>query len=159
MRYLIKEKIFSFSDSFDIMDENQDPIYRVVGQILSLGNKLTLYSLDGRELLRIEERLMSFLPKYEIFAGSKLLARINKELSFFRPSFNIESVDGEFRLEGDFFEYNFNILKDGREIASISKALLSFSDSYTVDVDQDVDQTFILALVIIVDQILHDDNN
>ena len=82
MRYLIKEKIFSFSDSFDIMDENQDPIYRVVGQILSLGNKLTLYSLDGRELLRIEERLMSFLPKYEIFAGSELLARINKELTF-----------------------------------------------------------------------------
>lgn len=45
--------------------------------------------------------------------------------------------------------------KDGKRVAKISKGLISFSDTYSVDIYSE-NEAFILALVIVIDQILHD---
>lgn len=159
MRYLIREKVFTFADRFVIEDEAGYPRYEVVGKILSLGNKLSIYDLDGEELIYIEEKLFKFLPEYSIYKGSRLIGKIKKEFTFFKPSFNIESSYGKLTLEGDVLHHNFNILKDGAPIAWISKKWISFSDTYTVDISDLVDHAFILSIVIILDQIFYDGNN
>ena len=159
MRYLIREKVFTFADRFVIEDEAGCPRYEVVGKILYLGNKLSIYDLDGEELIYIEERLFKFLPEYTIYKGGRLIGKIKKEFTFFKPSFNIESSYGKFTLEGDVFHHDFNILKDGVPIAWISKKWISFSDTYSVDISDLVDHAFILSVVIILDQIFYDNNS
>ena len=159
MRYIVKERIFSFADKFDITDTYENPVYQVEGKIFAIGNKLKIYDMDGRELIYIEEKLFRFLPEYSIYREGGLLGRLKKELTFFRPKFNIESSLGNFKIDGDIFHYNFNIIKNGRVVADISKKWIAFSDTYSVDIDPDEDQAFILALVIILDQVLHDGTN
>ena len=159
MRYLIREKIFSFSDSFTINDESGRPCYEIVGKILSIGNKLNLYDMEGRNLFYIEQKVFRFLPEYNIYEGNNVVARIQKEFTFFKPKFTINSSYGNFTIDGDVFAYNFNIMKNGRPIAWINKKFLSFSDTYSVDISDEENQGFILSLVIVLDQVFHDNRN
>ncbi|WMM24530.1 LURP-one-related family protein [Tissierella sp. MB52-C2] len=159
MRYLIRERIFSFSDSFTINDENNRPYYEVVGKVFSIGNKLNLYDMNGRNLLYIEQKIFRFLPEYIIYEGNKVVARIQKEFTFFKPKFTIDSSYGDFTIDGDVFAYNFNIIKNGRPVAWISKKFLSFSDTYSIDIADEENHAFILSLVIVLDQVFHDNRN
>ncbi|NLJ99388.1 MAG: hypothetical protein GX320_09040 [Tissierellia bacterium] len=159
MRYLIKEKIFSFADRFTIEDDQGYPRYEVVGKLLSLGNKLKLYNTTGEELIYIEQKIFRFLPEYLIYRNGNIVGRIKKELTFLKPRFNIESSYGNFTLDGDVFHHEFNISKDGNPIAWISKKWISLSDTYTVDILEEEDHSFILAIIIVLDQIFYDNRN
>ena len=158
MRYLIKEKIFTFADRFRIEDDEGYPQYEVVGKILSLGNKLHIYDMNEKELVYIEEKIFRFLPEYTIYREDNIIGKIKKELTFFIPKFRIESSYGQFTIEGDVFHHSFNILKNGKPIAWISKKWISLSDTYSVDIVDEEDHPFILSIVIILDQIFYDGN-
>ncbi|HSH35224.1 LURP-one-related/scramblase family protein [Schnuerera sp.] len=158
MRYIIKEKIFTFADRFNIEDENGYPQYEVVGKIFSLGNKLRIYDLNGQELIYIEQEVFRFLPEYNIYKEESLIGKIKKEFTFFKPKFQIESSYGNFTVEGDVFHHDFNILKNGNPIAWINKKWVSFSDTYSVDILDEEDQPFILSIIIVLDQIFYDGN-
>lgn len=159
MKYIIKERIFTLTDKFIIEDEEGYPRYEVVGKLLSLGNKLRIYDLDGEELVYIEQKLLKLLPEYNIYQKGHLVGKVKKEFTFLKPSFVIESSYGNFTLQGDILHHDFDILKDGRSVAWINKRWLSFSDTYSVEISDLVDQAFILAIVIVLDQIFYDGNN
>lgn len=158
MRYLIREKIFSFADRFIIEDEEGYPQYEVAGKILSIGNKLNLYDMQGKELIYIEQQVFRLLPEYNMYRDGNYIGRIKKEFTFFKPKFIIEASYGEFTLEGDVFHHNFTILKNGNAVAWISKRWVALSDTYSVDILDEEDHSFILSIVIILDQIFYDGN-
>jgi len=159
MRYIMREKIFSLADKFYIKDEMDSPRYYVEAKLFSIGDKLRMYDLEGTELMYIEQKLFKFLPEFNIFRNGKQVARVKKEFTFFKPKFNIESVYGDFTIEGDIFAYKFEILKNGRPVAFVNKKWFSFSDTYSVEIVDQEDHPFILALVIVLDQVLHDNKN
>lgn len=157
MRYLVRQKIFSFGDNFTIKDEQGNDRYIVQGKVFSFGDKLKLMDLMGNELFYIEQQLFRFLPEYYIYAGGQQMASVKKQLSFFRPKFVIDSVYGSYEIEGNIFDYDFRIYKDGKIVASINKKWFAFSDSYGVEIAEGEDHAFLLTLAIVIDQVLHDD--
>lgn len=156
MKYEIKQKIFSFGESFIIKDEQENPRFAVRGQIFSFGNKLSVENLMGNELVYIEQKLFKFLPEYSIFIRGEQVATVKKEFTFFTPKFYIESNMGNYDMQGEIFSHEFEIMKDGEAVASVSKQWFSFSDTYGVDISQNENQAFMLALVIVIDQVLYD---
>ncbi len=85
MKYIIKERIFTLTDKFIIEDEEGYPRYEVVGgKLLSLGNKLRIYDLDGQELVYIEQKLLKLLPEYNIYQKGHLVGKVKKEFTFFK---------------------------------------------------------------------------
>ena len=158
MKFLVKEKIFTFADKFNIEDEYGDPQYKVVGEIFTFGNKLRLYDMHDVEIIYVEQKLFRFLPEYEIYKSGNLVAKIKKELTFFKPNFQIESNYGNLTVKGDIFHHEFNILRNGKIIAWISKKWITFSDTYSIDILEEEDEAFILSIVITLDQILYDGN-
>lgn len=159
MRYKIKQKIFSFGDSFYIKDNSGNDVFRVQGKVFALGDKLKIYDMQGNELIYIEQKLLRFLPEYSLFRNGTLIARVKKELSFFRPKFVIDSMMGSFSIEGEIFSHDFSIVKSGRTIASVNKKWISFGDVYEANINDNEDQAFMLALVIVIDQVIHDNNH
>lgn len=157
MRYLIRQRVFSFGDNFTIKDETGQDRYVVQGKVFSLGDKLKIQDLMGNELFYIEQQLFRFLPEYYIYAGGQQVASVKKQLTFFTPKFMIDSVYGSYDIEGDFFGYDFQITKDGRVVAVISKQWFSFSDTYGIDIEDGEDHAFLLTLAIVIDQVLHDE--
>ncbi|MCX7710240.1 MAG: LURP-one-related family protein [Clostridia bacterium] len=159
MRYIIRQKIFSFGDSFKIKDEAGNEIFMVKSQLLSFGHKLRIYDMAGNELCYIEQQLLRFMPEYDIYVGGGLTANIKKKFTFFKKEFIISGSGGEYYIDGDFWAHEFDIVKNGIVVARISKSFFSFSDTYGVDIDDREDQVTNLAMAIVIDLVCHHDNN
>lgn len=156
MRFQVREKVFSFGDDFTIKDATGNDYFIVKGKVFSLGDKLRLYNMAGQELFYIEQKLMRLLPEYTIYGGGRPVATVKKKISFFGSKFMIDSEYGSYDIEGQPFNYSFEVNKNGGRVATVSKQFFSFSDTYGVDVSDQEDYGFILALVIVIDQIIHD---
>lgn len=159
MKYLVRQRLFAFNDSFYITDDQKEPVFQIEGKVFSLGNKLNIYDMKGNELIYIEQKLFKFLSEYEIYQGNRVVANVKKQLSFFKPKVDIVSDYGNFQIKGNVFAYDFSILRDGRVIANVNKKLISFSDTYLVKIEEGERDDFILSLVIVIDQIFHDNNH
>lgn len=159
MKFQIKQHIFSFGDTFTILDEHQKEHYQVEGKVFSFGKKLKLYDMQGTELYYIEQKLFKLLAEYTLHKQGQLIATCKKKFSLLGSKFEITSSLGDFEIIGSPLNYNFQITKNGQIIAYIDKQYFSFSDTYGVDILDTKNYAFILSLVIIIDQVVHSDRN
>lgn len=159
MIYKIRQKIFSFGDNFIIKNQYDEDCFIVRGKVFALGDKLRIEDLNGNELIYIEQKIFKLLPEYNIYREGKHLARVKKEFTFFKPRFYIESSNGNYTIEGNFLSRSFEIYKENKVVASVDKRWFSFADTYETNIADDEDQTFMLSLVIVIDQVLHDNNH
>lgn len=149
MKLLFKQRLFSWFDSYDIYAENGSVLYGVKGQ-LSWGHCLKIFDAYGNELGTVKERVLTFLPKFELYLGEQYIGCISKEFSFFRPRFNIDCKG--WSIEGDFFEWDYSVLDlNGAQIASVSKELFNWTDTYVIDVVNPNDALCALMLVLAID--------
>ena len=149
MRLLFKQRLFSWFDSYDIYDEVGNTVYTVKGQ-LSWGHCMKIFDAHGNEIGMIQERVLTLLPKFEIYLGGNYVGGIRKEISFFKPVFDIDYSG--WHVEGDFFEWDYNILNSsGGCVARVSKELLNWTDTYVIDVNNPQDALGALLLVLTID--------
>lgn len=159
MRYILKQRIWSWGDDFEIRDGNERPVYVVDGKVFSWGDKLSLRDMAGRELAWIEQKLLTLMPRYEIYRGGELFAEVRKEFSWFKSKFALD-VPGpnDYEITGSFWQYEYEFVRSGRVVARVSKEFWSWSDTYGVDIVEGEDDVAILATVVVVDMVCHDDD-
>lgn len=149
MKLLFKQRFFSWFDSYDIYDEMGATVYTVKGQF-SWGHCLKIFNAAGFEVGTVKERIFTFLPKFEMYLGEQYAGCISKELTFFRPRYNID-FNG-WNVEGDFFGWNYSIVDSwGSQVAMVSKQLWNWTDTYMIDVQNPSDSLYALMLVLAID--------
>lgn len=89
MRLLFKQRLFSWFDSYDIYDEAGNTVYVVKGQ-LSWGHCMKVFDSYGNEIGMLQEKVLTLLPKFEIYLSGTYAGCIKKEFTFFKPVFDIE---------------------------------------------------------------------
>src|SRR6267142_5842156 len=159
MRYIMKQRLFSWGDDFFIKDESGRDAFFVDGRAFSLGNQLSFQDLAGNELAFIKQRLLSWGPTYEIYGGGQLYAVVKKELfTFFKCRFTVD-VPGpdDLEAEGDFLDHEYRFDRGGNEVALVSKRWFSWSDTYGVDIAEGEDDVLILASTVVIDLACHAD--
>ena len=57
MKLLLKQKVFSWFDSYNIYDENENVIYKIKGE-LSWGHLLRIYDESDNELGFIKQKML-----------------------------------------------------------------------------------------------------
>lgn len=77
MKLLFKQKLFSWFDSYDIYNENNEIVFSVKGQ-LSWGHKFEIYDRDGNYLVTVKQVIFSWLPRYEIYECENFKGSIKK---------------------------------------------------------------------------------
>ncbi len=149
MRLLFKQRMFSWFDSYDIYDEAGNTLYVVKGQ-LAWGHCLKIFDAAGNEVGTVKQRLFTFLPKFEMYLAERYLGCISKEFTLFRPRYNIDC--NGWQVEGDFFEWDYQLIgADGRRVATVSKELFNWTDTYVIDVLEPRDALCALMLVLAID--------
>ena len=157
MRYVMKQKVFSWGEDFTIRDENGNDAYFVDGKMFSLGDQLSFQDMQGNELAYIKQKLLAWGKTYEIYRNGTLAAVVKKELfTFFKCRFTVD-VPGPDDLEatGDFLDREYEFARDGRTVASVSKRWFTFGDTYGIDVADDEDPVLVLASAVVVDMACH----
>ncbi len=153
MKLIFKQRIFSWLDKFDIFNEDGEVIYRIEGR-MSFGRKLIIFDKDNREVAVIEKALLTWLPRYNLFMDGIEIGAIKKELSFFKPKFIVEYNGWE--VNGDFWDWNYEISCEESTIAQISKEFLRMSDVYTIDVLDEQNCLEAVLVVLAIDAIKDD---
>ena len=149
MKLLFRQRIFSWLDSYDIYNEKGETLFVVRGQ-LSWGHCLKIYDAFGEEVGKVKEKIVTFLPKFELFADGRHLGSVKKNFSLFSPKLLLDFLG--WKAKGNIFEWDYTIRdRKGNRIASISKELLNFTDAYVLDVATPADALYVLMFVLAVD--------
>ena len=99
MRYVMKQKFWSWGDDFRIQDAEGRDVFYVDGRAFSWGDKLSFQDMQRRELAFIRQKLLAWGPTYEIESQGRLVAVVKKKLfTLLRCRFTID-VPGPDDLE------------------------------------------------------------
>ncbi|WP_423187618.1 LURP-one-related/scramblase family protein [Alishewanella sp. d11] len=160
MKYLIKQKLLSLTDSFTIEDERGRAAYLVKGKIFSFSSSQTLSNAAGLPLLKIRRKYLSIMPACRIVNndGSEWLVR-KRFWAFLSSRFLVKTPFGQLEMKGNFWQHEYDIRQQGQLIASVSKKWFSWSDTYAVDIFKPEWTEQLLALMIVIDRLQHSDRN
>lgn len=149
MKLLFKQRVFSWFDSYDIYNENGDTVYQVKGEF-SWGHRLQIYDAQGSHIGTVKEKMLTFLPKFQLFVGEQYVGEVVQELTFLRPRYLLECKGWE--IQGDIFEWNYQVTdQNGALIMSAEKKPLNFSDTYILDIEDSEDALYCLMIVLAID--------
>lgn len=152
MKLYIRQKVFSWTDRFTVMDETGQDRYFVEGELFSFGKKLHVCDMTGAERAFIQQKVFSFLPRYFVFIGEQQVAEIVKEFTFFRQQYTVEGLGWE--VTGDFWAHDYEIIQNDRPIVTIHKEWMTWGDCYELDIAEDGDEIIALSVVLAIDSVL-----
>ena len=156
MKLALKEKVFSLREAFQVMDEEGNPIYEVIGKLLSVGHKLTVTDMDGQEAAYIHQKVLSLVPKYFIEVNGQEEVELKGHITLFKPHYTLEAEDGKWEIRGDFMAHEYE-MKRGRDVvATVTKKWFSWGDTYLLDVADDADVLPALGVMLAIDCIESD---
>lgn len=149
MRLYFKQRFFSWLDSYDIYDEEENTAFTVEGK-LSWGHCLHVNDAYGRHIGTLQEKIFTLLPQFEIYINDNYVGCIKKEFTFFKPQFIIDC--NGWQVEGEWLEWDYTIVDaGGRQVASISKEPFHWTDTYVIDVADPADALGALLVVLAID--------
>ncbi len=150
MQLCIKQRVFSWGDTYDIYDEKGIPRYFVKAEIFTLGHQIHVYEKEtGREVGSIHQRLLTFLPCFEIVINGAVVGTVKKEFTFFRPSYQVDFKG--WQVQGDFFSWDYQVMQGSHPVMTISKELFTWGDTYTLRYDNPANEMPGLLLVLAID--------
>lgn len=150
MELLIKQQVFSWTDSYDVYDENGQPRYFVKAEFLTLGHQIHVYDTQtGRELGSIHQRLLTFLPAFEVVLNGRTVGSVRKRFSLLFPRYDVDYRD--WSVEGDLLNWDYEVTRGSETVMTISKELLHWGDTYTLRYQNPADELPGLLLVIAID--------
>lgn len=137
MKLILKEKIISWFDSFNIYDESGHIYFKVRGK-LAWGHKFVIYDAAGNEIGMVREHIIDLLPHFDLYKDGKKFGTLSKKLTVLKPKFKVDSTGWE--VKGDIMQWDYSIHdRSGREAARIYKKLLRLLETYVIDVADEED--------------------
>src|SRR5574344_896689 len=157
MALCIRERIFSWSEKYDVYDEKQNVLYSVKGEVFSLGHKIHIYNAKGEEVAYIREKIWSFFKKFEIYINGEMKGMLKEKFSWFHPKYEVDFMD--LAIEGDIFEWNYQMRRGEEPIAQIQRKIFSWANVFYLSYPNPQDEVAVLALAIAIDAAHNDDES
>ena len=149
MKLYFKQRFFSWFDSYDIYDyDTGDVVYTVEGQ-LAWGHCLHILDAGERHIATVKQRVLTFLPKFDLYLGDACIGTICKEFTIVRPRFTLDC--NGWQVQGDWLEWEYEVMDGDRRVMRASKELLHWTDTYAIQVVREEDVLLSLMIVLAID--------
>ena len=149
MQLLIRQRVFSWSDTYDVYDAYEEPKYFVKAEFFRIGHVIHVYDRQNREVGCIRERILTFLPKFELEMNGQVLGEIRKEFSFLRPHYTLDCNDWE--VHGDFLGWDYEVCTPSRSVMNIQKEIFHWGDTSVLEIADPKDEILCLLIAIAID--------
>ena len=157
MKLYMKQKVFSWADTFTVKDQLGEDKYSIKGEVFSWGKKLHVYDRMDREVAFIRQKLWTFMPRYMVSVNGTDVAEIVKEFTFLRPKYSILGPGWD--VDGSFWEHDYEVTENGRPIVRIRKEWMTWGDTYELDIADAENEVMALAVVLAIDCVLDAQQN
>ena len=153
-RYQMREKLFAIGDDFWVETDGGERAFKVDGKALRVRSTFILESPSGDELFKIQEKKLRIHDTMEIEHDGDTVATIKKALvTPFRDRFSIEVENGdELSAKGNIVDHEYEIERDGKKIAEISKRWFRVRDTYGIEIAPGENDALILAAAVCIDE-------
>lgn len=161
MRFLMKQKIFTLRDSFEIFDQHQQVVLFAKSRIFSIRKSFTLLDPNEQPVAEIRQKLLAFRPTFYITTSNGQRYCIKKTFfPLFHSRFLIKGPDCSLIIAGNFLGHEYQFFNPKEQlVAEVSKQWFSWSDTYGIDVSDESLSELIISAVIVIDATMHDDKN
>ncbi len=86
---------FRWGKPLALCDRSGRARYTITGDAYSLGKRLHVVDLAGREAIYVHQQVPSLFPRYAIEVYGRPVGEIYKDLTYVRPRYTIETLDWE----------------------------------------------------------------
>lgn len=158
--YRMRQKIVAFGDDFWIEDDRGERVYKVDGKALRVRDTLLLEDASGRELFKIQAKVVRVRDTMEIEGpDGGTVAVVKKALiTPLRERYDVDVKDGAgLEVKGNIVDHEYTIESGGSKVAEVSKRWFRVADTYGVEVSDDADPAFVLAVTTVIDAMSHPD--
>lgn len=153
MRYVIREKFFRLGEDSVITDAAGQTVYEVDGKVFSLHNTLIVRDPAHNEVARVEKQLISLRPTYHITVHGQEIAEVRKKL--FSPFIDRYTIDipgpDDLSVTGSLLEHEYTVTRGDQVVATVSKAWISLTDTYGIDIAPGENDLLILTSILALD--------
>ncbi|MCR5706418.1 MAG: LURP-one-related family protein [Acholeplasmatales bacterium] len=159
MKLLIKNKFISLGGSSFVKNENDEKVFKVKGKMISPTHKKKIYDMNGGKKYIVRNKFWKLFKSTSLiydFDSNKIGALTNKDLDF-KNSYVLHGAADDITISGNLLQFpnmKLDITKNGTKIGTVIKQFTIVRDTYTVEVDDDTEAAFLVALVIAIDNIL-----
>ncbi|GLU17891.1 hypothetical protein SLE2022_342390 [Rubroshorea leprosula] len=173
MDLTISEKILKIGEgNFGVTDVKGNLLFKVRNNVISIRDRRTLLDSAGHPLVSLKQKILTAHKRWEVFRGDSndpgdlifstkksSMLQVRTELDVFLAS-NTSNVP-DFKVKASWIERSGTIYAGDIVIGQMHKehtmqSIVFDADSFAVTVYPNVDYAFIIALVVILDEISDD---
>ncbi|MDR2932391.1 MAG: LURP-one-related family protein [Oscillospiraceae bacterium] len=149
MQLLFKQRLFSWFDSYDIYHEDGSTAFSVKSR-MDWGHRLEISDHTGCPVATLREKVLSFLPRFDMIIGDNFIGSIKKKLTLFKPVFTLDCNGWEVR--GDIWEWNYEVdAPSGTQIMRAAKEIFNWTDTYIIQIADPQNALLSLMIVLAID--------
>ena len=154
MKLKIKNKWISLGGSSVVQDLNGNDVLKVKGKVFTFTSKKFVTDLEDNVKYVVRRQFFYlFRRKARIYdANNNQVALVSRKVLSLHDRYFVESSLGNLEIMGNIFQFNYQILLDGKEIGHIARKI-SLRDSFVLTIDDNFDYNLFVALVIAIDNI------
>jgi uncharacterized protein YxjI len=157
LRFQMHQRMLSIGDDYWIEDSSGSRAFKVDGKALRIRDTWVLEDQTGREVATIKEKKLSIRDKIKSELAGGREATVKKAMIGFRDRFVVEVEGGEdLKVHGNIVDHEYDIERDGKKIAEISKKWFRIRDTYGVEVRDPLEAVLVLAVTVAVDAMSHE---
>ena len=154
MRLFFANKFFTLKGSYKVHDENKQLQFYIKGKFFTFTRKKYLQTPEGLPIFTIRNKYWHwFFHTALIFDNDNTLLMKIRGKFMLRHSFKVESPLGDYRIDGDYLGWDFDIYKNEEKIAHIRRKIISFVDTYIIDIDKEDETPLMVAMAVALDNI------
>lgn len=154
MRYLVRQRLFSFVGSFWITDENGNEVFHVEGQPLRLRKTFELTDAAGAVLAVIRNQPFRLRPTMDIERDGAVVASVRRVRFSFRHRYEVTLADGTIMdAAGNFADLSWELTAGDQVIGRISRQWFQIRDTYGVEVEPGQDAALVIAVSVCIDRL------
>ncbi|MFO8069482.1 MAG: hypothetical protein R6U02_05865 [Alkalibacterium sp.] len=152
VRLFIKPEHMSKQDRLIVTDTTGQEVYLIVGKWGRVGDKLSVFSLDGERLIDVKQVILSLFPKFRLFKDGNKIGSLKKRpglRGIKNPFFTITRLN--WIITGNYDKQQFTVSRFGKKIGTIDKSVTYMGEFYCVDFIKEQDIPVALAIAVLLD--------
>ena len=164
MQVSIRNKWISLRGGSQVKDMNENDVLKVQGIFWTVTRKKFVLDLDGNLLYTVRNKFWTlFVKKAMVYdKDGNQVAFIRRKFWSVHDRYFMQTKLGEIEIRGNILCFDYHIFLEGKEIGHVARKI-SLRDSYVLDIDDNQELAFFVALVIAIDNITdsrrQDDNS
>ena len=147
----MKQEYVSKQEKILVKDEYGKDLYLITGKWGRVGDRISLYSMDGSLLIEVKQTVLSLLPKFDIYIQGKKYGSITKHRNLAGLYFKVTPLN--WLVTGDFYNHYYTAYCKEQLIMELNKAYTSAGDYYMLFVPEIQHAPLCLCIALIVDNL------